>query len=613
MTISDLVYTYSLSKALTLELPNRDYLDQFRPFVVEYLKKNKSEEDRASIKEGIKYYYKFDLPLFIIETILERLENEELIIKTGHKIDSCAIGSIKYTYSLTETGYAMQNNFKNIEEIKNNIKFLIKDMQTYLNKNQMPHIDENELLRLLRVFIYINFDPKIDLEELKDKFNLSSNNISKNLENLVFYFKDLKQRNQDLYKIYTELIKGYILYLTIGDCPERDKKFNNVMLFLDTNVILKLLGIHYSEFKEPVIEMFKLIKRHEFELFVFDFTLEEARNVLNNCINEIEPSDKIKINSVCAYLKKEEHKTNTEIKYVSSNLENLLKKENITVWRSGIPISSYEPFDKELNHLLIDRKPNQRIKPRLHDIAAVDCIRDLRNNSAISRLDESKALFLTGDRILNRIVNDKYHKIDNTISEVILDKLLTNLLWLNNPSIDLDIESIVASCCKDVFISKDIWEAFIRSFNELVDKGELKEEDYRSLFYLNYLEETLKGYTQNDLKKITPDFVKIKVEEQKNRLEQMNNKWLNLIENFVLIFRIFILAIFVLTASILIIMLNLNEAANDFMLSILCAVVAFILLMITVLSGVGPFGKIWDKLIRKITDKFNLLCDQNEH
>lgn len=613
MTISDLVYTYSLSKALTLELPNRDYLDQFRPFVVEYLKKNKSEEDRASIKEGIKYYYKFDLPLFIIETILERLENEELIIKTGHKIDSCAIGSIKYTYSLTETGYAMQNNFKNIEEIKNNIKFLIKDMQTYLNKNQMPHIDENELLRLLRVFIYINFDPKIDLEELKDKFNLSSNNISNNLENLVFYFKDLKQRNQDLYKIYTELIKGYILYLTIGDCPERDKKFNNVMLFLDTNVILKLLGIHYSEFKEPVIEMFKLIKRHEFELFVFDFTLEEARNVLNNCINEIEPSDKIKINSVCAYLKKEEHKTNTEIKYVSSNLENLLKKENIMVWRSGIPISSYEPFDKELNHLLIDRKPNQRIKPRLHDIAAVDCIRDLRNNSAISRLDESKALFLTGDRILNRIVNDKYHKIDNTISEVILDKLLTNLLWLNNPSIDLDIESIVASCCKDVFISKDIWEAFIRSFNELVDKGELKEEDYRSLFYLNYLEETLKGYTQNDLKKITPDFVKIKVEEQKNRLEQMNNKWLNLIENFVLIFRIFILAIFILTASILIIMLNLNEAANDFMLSILCAVVAFILLMITVLSGVGPFGKIWDKLIRKITDKFNLLCDQNEH
>jgi len=374
------------------------------------------------------------------------------------------------------------------------------------------------------------------------------------------------------------------------------------MLFLDTNIVLKLLGLHYGEFKEPVKELFKLIRNNKFKLFVFDFTLEEARTVLNACPQEIEPSEKIKINSVCAYLKREERKNNAEIQYISANLENLLKKENIDVWRTGISISSYTPTDEKLLSLLKDRKPNQRRAPRFCDVAAVEYIRHLRKNELILKLEESKALFLTGDRILSKLVHDNYHKIDNSISEVILDKLLTNLLWLNNPSIDVNIDSIVASCCKDVFINRDIWVTFINVFNELKNKGDLTEEDYRSLFYLNYIEEALGGYTQRDLGKITPEFVKVKVDEQKVRLERMNDKLKNLIKKFVLIFRISSFAILVLLATVLFALIKIREVTNIYALIVLYLTIG---LLFIILTGVGPFGKIWNLLTQRIAEEMD--------
>jgi hypothetical protein len=292
-----------------------------------------------------------------------------------------------------------------------------------------------------------------------------------------------------------------------------------------------------------------------------------------------------------------------KIRLISATLDKLLENEKVKVYKTGIDISSYMPKGKTLEEDISFFKINQPKNARLHDVAAIDYIKKLRENKSVSQLDESKALFLTGDRILSKLNYESYHRDDNIISEVILDKLLTNLLWLNNPSIEIKLDALVASCCKEIFINRDIWKTFEQVFNELKTKGELTEGDYRSLFYLNYIGDVLAGYGQSDTGKITPEFVKKAVTDQKQDLEKMDDRLKNMIKILLLIFRISAFLILLLLSMMIAISTSLYKGTNIYIIIILYVIIVFLLF---VLIGKGPFRKIWDQLIQHIVKKVDL-------
>ena len=88
-------------------------------------------------------------------------------------------------------------------------------------------------------------------------------------------------------------------------------------------------------------------------------------------------------------------------------------------------------------------KGDQQLFHQNHDLFAIEKIKELRRYS-IRKIEESKFFFLTSDRKLSRFnYLEMGHQSNGTICEIILDTLLTNILWLKDPRAKLSLKSII--------------------------------------------------------------------------------------------------------------------------------------------------------------------------
>jgi hypothetical protein len=121
-----------------------------------------------------------------------------------------------------------------------------------------------------------------------------------------------------------------------------------------------------------------------------------------------------------------------------------------------------------------------------------------------------------------------YHRDQNTITEVILDRVLTNILWLKDPNADISLKAIIESYSQDLFVNKRVWNKFYDVLQQLSNDKKINDEDISMLFYHGQLESTLIGMDDNDIDSITSDFIIKEIENagklQKKDLESMEKK-----------------------------------------------------------------------------------------
>ena len=76
-------------------------------------------------------------------------------------------------------------------------------------------------------------------------------------------------------------VASYRLHYMVTLPVMLQKRFAPTKLFLDTNLVFSLLGLHNDLFNKRAAELNSLIENEKsFELWLFDFTLEEIIRVL---------------------------------------------------------------------------------------------------------------------------------------------------------------------------------------------------------------------------------------------------------------------------------------------------------------------------------------------
>lgn len=413
----------------------------------------------------------------------------------------------------------------------------------------------------------------------------------------------IEEKKPNCYKIFLELVKGYMIYLSIGSFPERNKRLENIIIYLDTNILFDIMGLNYPEFTEPAEELFKMCKRNKLSLVVCDFTIFEAKNYLDYCLIKRKTKivkDKMKVGSRCYYLK--EYTLTSDMIDIIQNFENKVQKLGIKIEKTGIDLTNYKPKDNSITKTLDVYKSGQYSLSRNHDIAAIEFIKSLRALKNYQRIEDSKAIFLTNDRYLSRSNYELDHK-DGTIPEVILDRSLTNIIWLNNPSIDIKIDKVIASCCRGLFINPKIWEHFLEIFNSLIDKKELEDKDLETLLYNNYLGEMLAGYTKKDKNRITPEFIKENIIIVKTHIrEDIKDKVTEIFNDIIYIVRLIITGILALHLMFIVLLFMFKPL--DIRIGIFVSII--LILLMAIMLGIGPSSKIWSSFTEKVIRKYSL-------
>jgi hypothetical protein len=210
--------------------------------------------------------------------------------------------------------------------------------------------------------------------------------------------------------------------------------------------------------------------------------------------------------------------TKEQIKLIENTIKDSIRRK----------FQTYQPISDELRDIIIKWKPLKVLSSQNHDLAAIEEIKEIRGHP-VRKIEDSKALFLTSDSILSRLnLIDMSHKENGTVNEVILDRLMSCILWLKDPHAKPPIKSIIAAYSRDLFIKRRIWDRFYELLRQLKQEGSVDDENISTLFYHNYIESVLREFDESEVDKNTPEFVlgeieksaRLKEEEQLRSIEE---------------------------------------------------------------------------------------------
>ena len=498
--MNKLIYTYSLVK--TLYEQGKDYIDSFWPFVLKVMPKDKTPLNLASIQKEVKENFGLDIPEHSLKTIITRASRKGYMIQRERQL------------WLTDQGRKFLDSLEPESEIERRINELLEDIENYLNEQLRASLTLNETYDIVLFFVHTNID------SLAEFFNPDSSIIQLNIPRpeineldgiLVNYFGIAKQRKPLLYRTLTDIVYGSVISTAASsrNIAEINKKFTHTQLFLDSNYLFRILELDFLEFNKPAKELFELLKLHKFELRAFDFTIDEMVGVLRNYFKEQHlyiPG--VRVGSIYSNLKSS-GLTIEDVREFIAKIESKILELGIKIEPTSIGLKDYKPPKEEYRSKISRYKREQNLQAQNHDLAALEKIREIRR-SPKREIESSKALFLTSDlRLCEFDFLEMGHRERATICEAIPDKLLTNILWLKNPSgiEDIPLKSIIAIHSREMFIDRTIWRRFCEYIRKLKEDGSINDKDVSMLFYNHHIEDVLRAYDDSQIDEITPDFI----------------------------------------------------------------------------------------------------------
>jgi len=515
------VYTYALIKALYDE--GQDYIDSFWPFAVKVIPSGKSL-DSSFIQRDLRAKFNLEVPLHVIEAILARAERRGYIRQEREKPTSAT------KYRLTNAGLNYAIKLETDKEVDRRINALLESIRKFFDGKGIP-LDFDQIRELLLHFVHENIDFLIECINPSISSREIAPQKSEGHEKYLFeYIESADKQEPDNYKILENVVMGSIIStLLYVEEPEditkiRTVKFSHCQIFLDTNFVFSILGLHMEEFNEPARELLDLIKKYDFDLKVFSFTLDEISRVLNSYYREYYryPTN-VNVNTLYSSLKRKGW-SKTDAREFIINIEQTLQQHGIAIgWMKDVNLNNYTS-DEGLKNTIKKYKPDQAGFHQNHDLAAIAKINELRGTT-VRRIEDSKALFLTSDVRLSRFnLVEMGHRENGTICETILDRLLTNILWLKNPDTKPPLKSIIAAHSRDLFVNRRVWDRFYEVLRQLKREGKITDDAISTLFWHSYVEDALRSIEEVEANKITPEFVLEEIEKAGKRREEAAEK-----------------------------------------------------------------------------------------
>lgn len=503
------ILTYALIKSLYDR--GEDYLDSFWPFAIKTFHTDARFVNLGYVKKGVKEGFELVIPLHTLRTILKRAKKKGYVEQKERE----------RKYRLTEKGLKYLDTFETDKEVERRLNSLFDDIKQFSSEHVIT-VSTDQIHDTLLSFIHENIGPLIEY------FNPSGNSIQPFTPKkevtyfekcLIEYIETAEEQKPEHYKTLQDMVLGSIISTIISSeepsemTEIRSRKFKHCQVFLDTNFIFSVLELDPPDITDPAKELFELLKKYGFDLKIFDFTIDEMCRVINGYPGEeYRYSTIVGVDTLYSSLKMKGW-TKTDAREFIMNIEDRLSNLGIQLESTDVDLENYNPADNRLRSLIRIYKPNQDLFYQNHDLAAIEKIKELRRQS-VRKIEDSKVFFLTSDRGVNRFnFLEMGHKQNGTICEAVSDSLLTNILWLKDPSAEISLKSLIAAYSRNLLVKRRIWERFCEILRELKKTGEVEDEAISTLFYHNYIEDVLSKFDGTEADEITREFILEEIEK----------------------------------------------------------------------------------------------------
>lgn len=317
----------------------------------------------------------------------------------------------------------------------------------------------------------------------------------KNSELDFFIGKFILEENEkrsSLMDYIVELVKGYFvttaLYLQAENLDVTHASFSNVIFYLDTRLLLALLGFKSSQENESVQEMVKSLQRNGAKLACFSYNIEEVENILE-AYKQSTVSPRRYPATITLEFFDERGASYTHVDAAQKAFIQKLRNFHVNeisfaaaLINAGVKDQATGLLnDDELRNILLEMKPSYNVSTLPDDLAAINTVSRIRRGKRLPNIEKCKAVFVTSNPLLvsgtkQLLIN---HSEDVGFPLAITGNDLCVMAWLkdfersnNLPKMRL-LENVLAALTP----SKELMDAYFDNVDYLEKQGDLSGDE----------------------------------------------------------------------------------------------------------------------------------------
>lgn len=459
-----------------------DEIDLYIPFLANtILEIERLPFDIPDVAEKFKEKFGFRPPEAVIKVLLVRAKRKNLIKVENHHY-------LPMTNLLNPYREQYQKNKQLLEA---SLDSVLIDFSVFIKERYSKEVSKEYIEEILLRYIDRNVSSLLDSSRLS---KLGTNFEIKNEKHLVAsYIAEQYQKKSRFWDEIQTVLKGVVLanYLFFADKKAKSSNkriYKNVTVYLDTPLIVALLGYSGRVSQNAMQELLKLLNMLEINIAIFDKTLQEIEGLFEAWKRDLKRGNSDAFNPSTLQLLISKEIDAPRLETEQALLVKSLNKFNVNVKYGWKTEPAYQCDEKGLeSHLQRKKAVNVESKRSVeHDVICISRIHNSRNGEVINTLSETFSVFVTPNSSLikhaNRFLSEE---VDSGIPIVISDTWLTTIFWLKHQDgySDLPVQSLVSNAYATLNRADSVWDNFLKRFNRLSDDGTIDSDTVEAVRY----------------------------------------------------------------------------------------------------------------------------------
>ena len=459
------------------------YLPLFKRAISSYAAKKSSKVSNSiqgtdiDIQSIILEEYGIEVPILIVRKLIKAVgtslsKKERNIFKFDIFEDGKAFQFTNYNYFSTEeindrerrNAQALQQAFEDYLKSENLSEKNIPSFSQFIDKN------------------------KCNLSSFFSGKNCLIHDVEGSFMAHVNFLQHIEGGYHYLYQTAERIYLGSVIASFLETGVDLESKMdNNIIYYLDTQIVLEALDLQKAEDTLPTQELLKLIRATGGKIRLLDITINEIHKIIELAINNYSKSHPTTtVNEACVRI----GKNKTWLISINGKLESFIKAE-LQVDIDGILETKMSLYSKSEDVNLLKQTRIHK-STAIHDVAAYLHVRDRREGN-IRLFQKAKYWFVTANKKLADFNISR--KTNGFVNETIMPEELTSLLFLKNPQklakkvSQIGLNELIAQTLSEEYASKELINEIDIAIKESAD---LSAEDYNILFSSIALQSTNK-------------------------------------------------------------------------------------------------------------------------
>ncbi|WP_207807616.1 MULTISPECIES: hypothetical protein [unclassified Pseudomonas] len=475
-----------------------DYLDYVRPYIIDVLANDPPAKiNDVAVAEKLSDSCGLKIPTRTVQVVLQRLAKEGLLVKrdglftcnddfpesdlTAARADAnrhiSLIVNELIGFSRSTIGRVLSEDEATESLINFLSHFSIPCLKSYLRGTTLPDIGENANWQLA----------------------------------LVGHFVEALQVQPNLFDSFTMLMQGHMLAnaLLCPDLHSVSDSYNEVTFYLDTPLLIQLLGLEGEREEQAIKEVIALVQRLKGKVCYFTHTFDELTYSINTSADFI---DSYKGRGTIVMEARKSGMQKADLLMISGRAEEILERSGVLAVATPSYTQENHKFEiavEAFDAVLSDEIDYNNPRAKDYDIQSVRSVYVLRKDGSPRSLEKAKAVLVTSNTSFSKAAFEygKSFQMSREVSSVITDFSLANTAWLKAPqgAPALPQKEVLAFAYAAARPPRGFWDKVLIEAEKLEREGKITARDHQLLRSSHHVQIELTRLTLGDEAALTDE------------------------------------------------------------------------------------------------------------